>query len=358
MKEITIKAPARICLYGDHQDYLGLPVIAAAVNRYIQLEAKENGKNYLQVEMPDLNQERRIDLSDRFGDLDKRDYLASGIRCLRKQNIVIDRGYDIRISGNIPINAGASSSSAFVSAWMLFLMAAFSEVPDKKTLSLRTYGAESLEHGEPGGKMDQLTISTGGIIYINTQKDYDITRFEHQLDGLILANSAQPKDTLGLLSRVSSRQKSAIAHIQSHTPSFDPRSVSEVEFKRYQQLLDKESQVYFEAAIKNYQVTQSAFNELNNNAPNIETLLNLMNRHQEYLGRFLKVSTEKINWIIDEALKSGAKAAKTNGSGGGGSVVIWAPGESKNVTEHLNSLGIDAYSVEIDEGTRIVEKVE
>ena len=35
-------APARICLYGDHQDYLNLPIIAIAIDRYIKVEAKSN----------------------------------------------------------------------------------------------------------------------------------------------------------------------------------------------------------------------------------------------------------------------------------------------------------------------------
>ncbi|PCH58486.1 MAG: hypothetical protein COC11_03510 [Candidatus Neomarinimicrobiota bacterium] len=31
---MTIKTPSRICLFGEHQDYLGLPVIAMAESLY------------------------------------------------------------------------------------------------------------------------------------------------------------------------------------------------------------------------------------------------------------------------------------------------------------------------------------
>ena len=41
------KAPARICLFGDHQDYLGLPVIACAIDKYIIVEGKPNHSNFL-----------------------------------------------------------------------------------------------------------------------------------------------------------------------------------------------------------------------------------------------------------------------------------------------------------------------
>ena len=47
MKEIISIAPARICLFGDHQDYLGLPIIACAIDKYITLTAKQNDEFYL-----------------------------------------------------------------------------------------------------------------------------------------------------------------------------------------------------------------------------------------------------------------------------------------------------------------------
>jgi len=34
-EKVEVKAPGRICFFGDHQDYLGLPVIAATIDRYI-----------------------------------------------------------------------------------------------------------------------------------------------------------------------------------------------------------------------------------------------------------------------------------------------------------------------------------
>ena len=39
---ITSLAPARICLYGDHQDYLNLPIVAIAIDRYIKVDGKSN----------------------------------------------------------------------------------------------------------------------------------------------------------------------------------------------------------------------------------------------------------------------------------------------------------------------------
>ena len=48
---ISIKAPGRVCLFGDHQDYLGLPIIAAAVNRGIYLKAKTNDTEVFSIDL-------------------------------------------------------------------------------------------------------------------------------------------------------------------------------------------------------------------------------------------------------------------------------------------------------------------
>ena len=44
---MVVKAPARICLFGDHQDYLELPVITCTIDKYITVEGKPNCSNFL-----------------------------------------------------------------------------------------------------------------------------------------------------------------------------------------------------------------------------------------------------------------------------------------------------------------------
>ena len=44
MRELILsQAPARICLFGDHQDYLKLPVIATSIDRILEIKGSENG---------------------------------------------------------------------------------------------------------------------------------------------------------------------------------------------------------------------------------------------------------------------------------------------------------------------------
>ena len=64
--EVIYKAPGRICLFGDHQDYLGLPIIACAIDRYIKITAVPNENNVFNIEMPDIKASRNVSIDDDF----------------------------------------------------------------------------------------------------------------------------------------------------------------------------------------------------------------------------------------------------------------------------------------------------
>ncbi len=53
-KKIISKAPGRVCLFGDHQDYLGLPIIATTINNEIKLEATQNNDRKFKIIKKDL----------------------------------------------------------------------------------------------------------------------------------------------------------------------------------------------------------------------------------------------------------------------------------------------------------------
>ena len=80
MKKIYIKVPARICFYGDHQDYLGLPVIAGTINRYIKIYAKENNNLCFNIEMPDIKQKRVINIQQSLLKANQGDYFLLKIK--------------------------------------------------------------------------------------------------------------------------------------------------------------------------------------------------------------------------------------------------------------------------------------
>ena len=119
---IRVRAPGRITLFGEHQDYLNYPIIAMAISKYIYLEAKKLSSSYLSIELPDINENIEIKLNNKELEYSsKRDYLRSAYNQYLRKGYRFQKGYKIKISGDIPINAGAASSSALVIAWLFFL---------------------------------------------------------------------------------------------------------------------------------------------------------------------------------------------------------------------------------------------
>ncbi|MBP4138472.1 mevalonate kinase family protein [Flavobacterium geliluteum] len=359
MKKIISLAPGRTCLFGDHQDYLGLPVIACAINRNIQLIAEENESNTFVLNMVDINEIREININETFTELEPRDYFASALRVLRRHGCIPTVGYTITVSGDIPINSGTSSSSALLMAWIKFLITAFG-VDDPVTpefIAQIGYASEVLEHGEPGGMMDHFSIGVGNIVYINTQNPFSYKIIGTELKGLITGVSGIPKETIGLIGELKGNALIAIDCIKQEFPNFDLNTANIEDLDLYRNSLPDRLIPYFEAAIMNYDYTKKALKEFEKPVLNLRKIGELMNRHHEVLRDLLKITVPRIDAMIDAALRAGAYGAKIVGSGGGGSIVVIADPDKENLVIQaiLEAGAAAAYPVCVDPGVRIVK---
>lgn len=358
MKEIISLAPGRTCLFGDHQDYLGLPVIACAISKNIKLTAVQNNDGVFKLNMVDIDQVRIIDINEVFSKLEPRDYFASALRVLRRYGCVPNVGYDITITGDIPINSGTSSSSALLLAWINFLVTAFgvNEEVTAEFISKIGYLSEVVEHGEPGGMMDHYSIGVGNVVHINTSNPFSFTVIGKKLDGLITGVSGVPKETIGLIGELKRNALLAIEIIKGNFKNFDLNKTEIEDLKYFENYLPDNLIPYFEAAVKNHHYTKMALIEFQKPVLDLKKIGELMNQHHAVLRDLLKITVPRIDAMIDAALKAGAYGAKIVGSGGGGSIVVMAePGKESQVVKAILAAGaVDAYAVTVDPGARIV----
>ena len=63
---IKIKAPGRICLFGEHQDYLNYPVIAMEISQYIYLDARSISEPKFSISLPDIDEFIEIPLNKKL----------------------------------------------------------------------------------------------------------------------------------------------------------------------------------------------------------------------------------------------------------------------------------------------------
>lgn len=126
MKVIT---PGRICLFGEHQDYLGLPVIAMAISLRATIGGEKRNDDQVIIHKPDLVETETFSLNN-LSYTKARDYFKSGIKVCQNQGLTFSSGFECKITSNIPVRAGTSSSSAISVSWIHFLSKMADNPPD------------------------------------------------------------------------------------------------------------------------------------------------------------------------------------------------------------------------------------
>jgi len=354
-EEIRILAPGRICLFGEHQDYLRLPVIAAAISLYIEIIAKETDNQKLTINLLDTNQIETIELNNKeVSYVYARDYLRSAYNLFVRKGYRLKQGYDCQIHGTIPINAGLSSSSALIIAWITFLSYIFEANLTPYYVGELGYQAEVDEFREAGGMMDHFTSALGGLLYINTKTLYDCKSLDANLEGIVLGDSLERKNTVDDLARVREQVQIGVSKLRKIMPNFDLKKTPFQEVEPLLSSLSPTTAKKIQANIINRNLTKQAKNLLSSNNFSPNALGVLLNAHHEQLARNLEISTPKIEKLVKAARNAGALGCKINGSGFGGCMFAYAPENSENVANAIEGAGGKAYIVSISEGCKII----
>ncbi len=350
MRITPIQVPARICFFGDHQDYLDLPVIAGTIDRFITFTAVEKPGLTLQIILPDISESIEISLEDNGEHIKKNDYFRSALVVLKQYGIEVKKGFEVTLSGNIPINAGLSSSSALAVGWIRFLLAASEHPTPVSDLQIGkwAYESEVLFFNQPGGLMDQYTIALGGLIYIETQSGECIP-LTADLGTLIVAESGLAKQTLTVLKNARVYAQAAIEAVTEQYPEFDLHSSTVADYEKYKSIVPKKYQSYWYAAIHNYALTLKAKSMLLEGPINTVLLGQWMQEHQSILQNHIQNTPAPMVKMIDAAIAAGALGAKIIGSGGGGCIVAMAtPATKSNIIEAFLKAGAPAaYEVQL-----------
>ena len=361
---IRLRAPGRICLFGEHQDYLNYPVISMAISKYIFLEAKKSNKLRIAVSLPDIDQKIEIPLNNMELAYDsKRDYLRSGYNQFIRKGIKFKKGYDIKIKGDIPINAGAASSSALVIAWISFLNLITNSRLDKIQLAMEGYNSEVKEFREGGGMMDHFTSVCGKVIYLDPLNPLNVLNFDVNLNGFVLGDSLEKKSTVDDLIRTKQLAIEAFNVLKEVIPNFNPYTTSYNDIEKFLPNLSKEHRKKIVGNIINRDLTTKAkylilknVNLLKNQKKRKEldrfylefgTLLNL---HHDQLKNNIGSSTAKIDRMINASLKNGALGAKINGSGFGGTMFALSIGNEAQVKRAIEEVGGKVYLIKTSNG--------
>jgi galactokinase len=351
---LRVSAPGRVCLFGEHQDYLFLPVVPCAISLRIVVEGTQRADTMVHIALPDITSEDCFSLDDHVPYLRRHDYFRSVVNVLRKKGWTFSRGCDCTVRGDIPISAGTSSSSALTVSWVNFItqMSGQGKRLAPEEIAQIAYEAEVVEFKEHGGMMDQYAAALGGMIAIDFVPVFTITSIDVPLGTLVLGDSQDPKDTQSVLARVKGAVLSASHRITGFQPEFSLHTATPETVQRYSHKLAPEETQLLLATLHNRDITHQAREVLRTSPLDHRRLGMLLTEHQTVLRETLRISTPKIDRMIDAALCAGAYGAKINGSGGGGCMLAYAPEHPDRVARAVEDVGGKAYIVRADPGTR------
>ncbi len=351
---MKVSTPGRICLFGEHQDYLGLPVIAAAINLRVEVKGKFSKSKVVSLDLPNIEMVSFFNLMDTFNYSETRDYFKSSINVLKRHGFTFSFGLDCIINGNIPLNSGTSSSSALTVSWIGFLSRMADNPKELSAIEIGklAYLAEVEEFNEAGGMMDHFSTACGNVIYLNSLPEVKVEFLRPKFGKFVLGDSHQPKDTVGILKRVKFGMLEILSKINKINPDFDLKKSNLLEANEYKDLLSKQEMMLLKGNIDDKDILIEALAVLRANELNHQKFGQLLNQHQYNLAVNKNISIPKIDKMIEAALQNGALGAKINGSGGGGCMFAYCPENADEVAKAIKKVGGTPHIIEIGDGIK------
>jgi galactokinase len=161
MQHLTVKAPGRINLIGEHTDYNEGFVMPAAIQKAatVYIEKREDSAIHLFAE--DIQESYTLNLDTvTKSSKDWANYIIGVIAQFQKV-VTIPKGFTLRLKSDVPIGAGLSSSAAIECAVAFAINELFALGLDRMQLTKMAQKAEHEYAGVLCGIMDQFASMFG-----------------------------------------------------------------------------------------------------------------------------------------------------------------------------------------------------
>lgn len=304
--KFSISIPGRICILGDKVDLMEKPVIAATINLMMDFKYKKCDNSSITFYSHNTKEKIQFHLGDtppRNKDLS---YWSVLYDRLKKK---INTGFYLEVNSNIPIGRGLSTSAAISVGFLRVMNRAYGLGLRNKDIAELAFWGENHELGIQCGRMDQYSITYGGVTFIHTGNNPKVELLKVSTIPLVIGDSLEDRKASSVLNRIKSQIKEE-----------DPTILKA--FKIIEEGVQKGK----------YALINKDF----------VLLGHLMNQQQEQ-EKILKADTEKIHNLCETSKKAGALGAKQMGAGGGGCMIALCPGKQSEVAKAIENAGGKAW---------------
>jgi galactokinase len=324
--EVMVRAPGRVNLIGEHTDYNEGFVLPAAIDRYIEFAGRRRADRRVRAHSVDFNDSVEFSLDDIRKDSEHRwsNYLRGVSKFLEEDGHRLT-GADVVFGGNVPREAGLSSSAAVEVAATTFWQKLVGLKLDPVYVVKLSRRAENEFVGVPCGIMDQFISALGRRQHALFLDCRDLSFRHVPLRGavkIVVCNSGVKRALAQSEYEVRLKQcRQSVAQLR--TVGLAVNSLRDVELEDLETGRVALSETLLRRArhvVTENQRTREAVQVLE--AGDIERFGELMNASHVSLRDDYEVSSKELDTLVELAWKQpGTLGARMTGAGFGGCTV-------------------------------------
>ena len=321
---VTVSAPAKIILFGEHFVVYGEPAIVLAIDKraYASADIRKDKRIYIDsIDLGisgffegDIFYEERGDQTARRT-LEPLKIAIEGVLERSRMNV----GVSVKVRSTIPVAAGLGSSAAIAAAVVTAVGRLLDLELSKEEIFRISYEAERYVHGTPSG-IDPTISTYGGVLLYRRDKGFSQIKVKGEIP-LVIGDTGVKRSTGDIVARV--------------------REISE----QYPSIIKPLLRIGGKIALRAVEALETG---------DLYALGELMNVNHGLLCA-VGVSDASLERLVYAAREAGALGAKLTGAGGGGCMIALAkPDKLVRVVDAIERAGGKAFGVRLaDEGVRI-----
>ncbi len=324
--EAVVRAPGRVNLIGEHTDYNDGFVLPVAIDRYVHMAGRRRADRRVRLHSADFKDAVEVSLDDNAPDAAHRwsNYFRGVAKFLESDGKRLT-GADVVFGGNVPREAGLSSSAAVEVASATFWNKLLGLKLDPVYVVKLARRAENQFVGVPCGIMDQFISALGRADHALFLDCRDLTTRHVPLKAevkIVVCNSGVKRALAQSEYEVRLKQcQQAVAQLT--TAGLAIKSLRDVEPAELEVASGKLSELLLRRArhvVTENQRVLEAVKALDHG--DLERFGELMNDSHESLRDDYEVSSKELDTLVELALRQpGVLGARMTGAGFGGCTV-------------------------------------